>query len=69
MATTPFLKDLPPEIEKVLNDILSMILRNGFRGSTWKVGDLEKFMERIEYDVKTEYKKIQNRIREFSERE
>jgi uncharacterized protein (DUF362 family) len=48
MATTPFLKDLPPEIEKVLNDILSMIRRSGYRGSTWKTGDLEKFKERIE---------------------
>jgi uncharacterized protein (DUF362 family) len=52
MATTPFLKELPPEIERVLNDILSMILSSGFRGSTWKAGDLEKFREEIEYDVK-----------------
>jgi hypothetical protein len=55
MATTPFLKDLPPELEKVLNDILSTILRSGLRGSLWKAGDLEKFKERIEYDVKMEY--------------
>ena len=55
MATTPFLKDLPPELEKVLNDILSTILRSGLRGSIWKAGDLEKFKERIEYDVKMEY--------------
>ena len=54
MATIPFLKDLPPELEKVLNDILSMILRSGFRGSRWKAGDLEKFKERIEYDTNTE---------------
>jgi uncharacterized protein (DUF362 family) len=68
MATTPFLKDLPPELEKVLDDILSMILRNGLRGSTWKAGDLEKFKERIEYDVKTEYNKIKNRIRDLHDR-
>ena len=54
MATIPFLKDLPPELEKVLNDILSMILRNGLRGSTWKAGDLEKFRERIEHEINTE---------------
>ena len=54
MATTPFLKDLPPELEKVLNDILSTILRSGIRGSIWKAGDLEKFKERIEYDTNTE---------------
>jgi uncharacterized protein (DUF362 family) len=65
MATTPSLKDLTPELESVLNDILIMILRNGFRGSTWKEGDLEKFKEKIEYDVKTGFKNIRNRIREF----
>jgi len=54
MATTPFLKDLPPGLEKVLDDILSMILRSGIRGSAWKAGDLEKFRERIEYDVNSE---------------
>jgi uncharacterized protein (DUF362 family) len=68
MATTPFLKDLTPELEKVLDDILSMILRSGYRGSAWIEGDLEKFKERIEYDVKKEYNRIKKRIREFRER-
>jgi uncharacterized protein (DUF362 family) len=67
MATTPFLEDLTPELEKVLNDVLSTILRNGFRGSAWKEGDLEKFKERIEFDIKTGYKNIKNRIREIRE--
>jgi uncharacterized protein (DUF362 family) len=65
MATTSFLKDLTPELESVLNDILSTILRNGFRGSAWKEGDLEKFKERIEFDIKTGYKNIKNRIRDI----
>ena len=65
MATTPFLKDLTPELEYVLNDVLSMFLRNGFRGSMWKEGDLEMFKERIEYDVKTGFKNITNLIREY----
>ena len=69
MATTPFLKDLTPELERVLDDILSMILRSGFRGSKWKEGDLEKFRERLEYDVRAEYNKIKNRIRELREGE
>jgi hypothetical protein len=68
MATTPFLKDLTPELERILNDILSMILRSGYIGSTWREGDLEKFKERIEYDVRTGYNKIKNRVRELSER-
>jgi hypothetical protein len=62
MATTPFLKDLTPELENVLNDVLSIILRNGFSGSTWKTGDLEIFKEKIEYDIKREYHKIKDRI-------
>jgi hypothetical protein len=65
MATTPFLKDLTPELEKILNDTLSMILRSGYKGSTWKEGDLEKFKERIEYDVKT---KLRDHARRLSER-
>jgi uncharacterized protein (DUF362 family) len=68
MATTPFLKDLTPELEKVLNDIVSMFLRTGYRGSKWIEGDLEKFKERIEYDVKTRSREIKNRIRELSKR-
>ncbi len=47
MATMPFLKDLAPELEEVLNDILSMILRSGYRGSKWKEGALERFQELI----------------------
>jgi uncharacterized protein (DUF362 family) len=68
MATTPLLKDLTPELEKVLDDILGMMIRSGYRGSKWIEGDLEKFKERIEYDVKTEYNKIKNSIRELSDR-
>jgi uncharacterized protein (DUF362 family) len=68
MATTPYLKDLTPELERVLDDVLGTMLRSGFRGSTWTAGDLERFKERIEYDVKREYDKIKNRIRELSER-
>jgi uncharacterized protein (DUF362 family) len=68
MATTPFLKELTPELEKVLDDILGVVLRSGYRGSKWEEGDLEKFKERIERDVKTEYDKIKNRVRELSER-
>ena len=68
MATTAFLKDLTPELEKVLNDIVSMFLRSGYRGSKWIEGDLEKFKERIEYDVKTRSREIKNRIRELSKR-
>lgn len=67
MATTPLLQDLTPELEKVLDDTLSMILRSGYGGSRWKEGDLEKFMERLGFDVKTEYDKIMNRIRELIE--
>jgi len=67
MATTPFLEDLTPELESVLNDILSTILRNGFRGSAWKEGDLEKFKERIEFDIKTGYMNIKNRIRDIQD--
>jgi uncharacterized protein (DUF362 family) len=67
MATTPLLQDLTPELENVLDDTLSMILRNGIGGSRWKEGDLEKFMERVGFDVKTEYDKIMNRIRELIE--
>jgi hypothetical protein len=67
MATTPLLEDLTPELENVLNDLLSTILRNGFRGTAWKEGDLEKFKERIEFDIKTGYKNIKNRVREISE--
>jgi hypothetical protein len=48
MATTPLLKELTPELEKVFNDILRMALRSGYRGSKWEKGDLEKFKERIE---------------------
>ena len=67
MATTPLLEDLTPEFEKVLDDTLSVILRSGYGGSRWKEGDLEKFMERLGLDVKTEYEKIMNRIRELIE--
>lgn len=49
MATMPFLEDLTPELEKVLNDILSMILSSGYRGSKWKEGDLERFKNRIKF--------------------
>jgi uncharacterized protein (DUF362 family) len=66
LATAPFLKDLTPELEKVLNDVLSLILESGYRGSKWIEGDLEKFKERIEYNLKTDYNKIRNRIRELS---
>jgi uncharacterized protein (DUF362 family) len=64
-ATTPLLRDLTPEVEKVLDDTLSMILRSGYGGSRWEEGDLEKFMERVGYDVKTELEKIKNRIHEL----
>ncbi len=67
MATTPLLQDLTPEVEKVLNDILGMALSSGYGGRRWKQGDLEKFMERIGYDFKTEYDKIKNRINELIE--
>jgi uncharacterized protein (DUF362 family) len=67
-ATMPFLKDMTPELERVLNDVLGTALRSGFRGSTWKEGDLERFKEKIEHDLKTEFNKIKNLIREFSER-
>jgi uncharacterized protein (DUF362 family) len=67
MATTPYLKDLTPELERVLDDILGTMLRSGFRGSTWEAGDLERFKERIEFDVKRGYDKIKDRIRELSE--
>jgi uncharacterized protein (DUF362 family) len=66
-ATMPFLKDMTPELERVLNDVLGTALRSGFRGSTWKEGDLERFKEKIEHDLKTEFNKIKNLIREFSE--
>ena len=36
LATVPFLKDLTPELEKVLNDVLSLILESGYRGSKEK---------------------------------
>jgi len=55
MATTPFLKELTPELERVLDDILGVVLSSGYRGSKWEEGDLEEFKERIERDVKTEY--------------
>ncbi len=66
-ATTPLLQDLTPELEKILDDTLSVILRSGYGGSRWKEGDLEKFMERLGFDVKMEYEKIMNRIRELIE--
>ena len=46
------LKDLTPELERVLGDILGTMLRSGFRGSPWTADDLERFKERIEYYVK-----------------
>jgi hypothetical protein len=52
-ATTPILKNMTPELERVLNDILSMILLNGYRGSTWKIGDLEKIKERRAHSRKS----------------
>jgi uncharacterized protein (DUF362 family) len=52
MATMPFLMDLTPELEGVLDDILSMILRSGYRGSDWGEGDLERFKDRIKYDAR-----------------
>ena len=67
MATTPLLQDLTPELEKVLDDTLSTILRSGTGGSRFKEDDLEKFMERLGFDVKTEYDKIMNRISEWIE--
>ena len=48
MATTPLLKELTPELERIFNDILGMALRSGYRGSKWEKGDLEKFKERID---------------------
>ena len=69
MATTPLLQDLTPEFEKVLDDTLSMMLRSGIEGSRWKEGDLEKFMERLGFDVITEYDKIRNRVLEWIERD
>jgi uncharacterized protein (DUF362 family) len=67
MATTPLLRDLTPELEKVLDDTLSMILRNGTGSSRFKEGDLEKFMEQLGFDVNTEHDKIMNRIRGWIE--
>ncbi len=61
-ATTPFLENLTPELEKVLDDILSVILNSGYRGSKWKEDDFEIFKKRIEYDVKREYNKIKNHL-------
>ena len=46
------MKDLTPELERVLGDILGTMLRSGFRGSPWTADDLERFKERIEYYVK-----------------
>jgi uncharacterized protein (DUF362 family) len=67
-ATKPYLKDMTPELERVLDDILGMALRSGFRGTAWKEGDLERFKEKIEHDLRTEYNKIKNRIIEYHER-
>jgi uncharacterized protein (DUF362 family) len=64
-ATTSLLKDLTPEVEGVLNDVLGMILRNGIRGSEWKEGDIDKFKERIEYGLKAGYKSIMDHIDEI----
>jgi uncharacterized protein (DUF362 family) len=51
-ATMPFLMDLTPEFEGVLDDILGMILRSGYRGSDWGEGDFEMFMGLIRRDAR-----------------
>jgi hypothetical protein len=51
-ATMPFLMDLTPEFEGVLDDVLSVILRSGIRGSDWGAGDLERFMGLIRHGAR-----------------
>jgi hypothetical protein len=47
-ATLPFLKDLTPAMEGVLNDVLASLFRSGYRGTAWKPEDVQKFSASME---------------------
>ncbi len=47
LATLPILKDLTPQTEKAFDDILSALFRDGFTGTKWSAGDLEKFTDLV----------------------
>ena len=47
LATLPILRDLTPELERVLNDVLGGLFRSGYRGSKWVEADLKKFQDLI----------------------
>lgn len=46
-ATLPILRDLTPELERVLNDILGGLFRSGYQGIKWVEDDLKKFQDLI----------------------
>ncbi len=47
LATLPVFRELTPETERALNDILGALFRSGYSGSKWVEDDLKKFQEHL----------------------
>jgi len=47
LATLPVFKNMTPETEKVMNDILGGLFRSGYRGGKWVEDDFKKFQEHL----------------------
>ena len=45
MVTMPSLKDITPECEEILYDLLGALVRSGYKGSHWTVDDLKKLQD------------------------